>query len=103
MILTHCRMFNFGKPKTPGDWIVHIAGPLAIFPCLVDASVIRPVKASRTPSAGLMSDIGIFINYRDPSGPTVVNRVRDSKVTLVLNTPNLNVRDNQTGGCLRVK
>ena len=20
------RMFNFGKPKTPGDWIVHIAG-----------------------------------------------------------------------------
>jgi len=19
-------MFNFGKPKTPGDWIVHIAG-----------------------------------------------------------------------------
>jgi hypothetical protein len=20
------RMFNFGKPKTAGDWIVHIAG-----------------------------------------------------------------------------
>jgi len=50
-----------------------------------------------------MSDMGIFINYRDPRGPTVVNRVRDSKVTLVLNTPNLNVRDNQTGVCLRVK
>jgi len=48
-------------------------------------------------------NMGIFINYRDPRGPTVVNRVRDSKVTLVLNTPNLNVRDNQTGGCLRVK
>jgi len=36
-------------------------------------------------------------------GLAVVNRVRDSKVTLVLNTPNLNVRDNQTGGCLSVK
>jgi hypothetical protein len=22
----HCGMFNFGKPKTAGDWIVHIAG-----------------------------------------------------------------------------
>jgi hypothetical protein len=22
----HPRMFNFGKPKTVGDWIVHIAG-----------------------------------------------------------------------------
>jgi hypothetical protein len=28
----HCRMFNFGKPKTAGDWIVHIAGAIvAIF------------------------------------------------------------------------
>lgn len=28
----HCRMFNFGKPKTVGDWIVHIAGAIvAIF------------------------------------------------------------------------
>jgi hypothetical protein len=28
----HCRMFNFGKPKTAGDWIVHIAGAVvAIF------------------------------------------------------------------------
>ena len=28
----HCRMFNFGKPKTGGDWIVHIAGAIvAIF------------------------------------------------------------------------
>jgi len=28
----HCRMFNFGKPKTAGDWIVHIVGAaLAIF------------------------------------------------------------------------
>ena len=28
----HCRMFNFGKPKTAGDWIVHIAGAMvAIF------------------------------------------------------------------------
>lgn len=28
----HRRMFNFGKPKTPGDWIVHIAGGIiAIF------------------------------------------------------------------------
>jgi hypothetical protein len=26
------RMFNFGKPKTAGDWIVHIAGAIvAIF------------------------------------------------------------------------
>ena len=26
------RMFNFGKPKTIGDWIVHIAGAIvAIF------------------------------------------------------------------------
>jgi hypothetical protein len=22
----HRRMFNFGKPKSAGDWIVHIAG-----------------------------------------------------------------------------
>jgi hypothetical protein len=22
------RMFNFGKPKTAGDWIVHIAGAI---------------------------------------------------------------------------
>ena len=22
----HCVMFNFGTPKTVGDWIVHIAG-----------------------------------------------------------------------------
>ena len=30
--LLSCRMFNFGKPKTAGDWIVHIAGAiLAIF------------------------------------------------------------------------
>jgi hypothetical protein len=28
----HCPMFNFGKPKTAGDWIVHIVGAaLAIF------------------------------------------------------------------------
>jgi hypothetical protein len=28
----YCRMFNFGKPKTAGDWIVHIAGAIvAIF------------------------------------------------------------------------
>jgi hypothetical protein len=28
----HCRMFNFGNPKTAGDWIVHILGAaLAIF------------------------------------------------------------------------
>jgi hypothetical protein len=28
----HRRMFNFGKPKTAGDWIVHIAGAIiAIF------------------------------------------------------------------------
>jgi hypothetical protein len=28
----HWRMFNFGKPKTAGDWIVHIAGAIvAIF------------------------------------------------------------------------
>jgi hypothetical protein len=26
--LLHCGMFNFGKPKTAGDWIVHIAGAL---------------------------------------------------------------------------
>jgi hypothetical protein len=24
----HCDMFNFGKPKTAGDWIVHIAGAI---------------------------------------------------------------------------
>jgi hypothetical protein len=25
-------MFNFGKPKTPADWVVHIAGAIvAIF------------------------------------------------------------------------
>jgi len=24
----HGRMFNFGKPKTAGDWIVHIAGAI---------------------------------------------------------------------------
>jgi hypothetical protein len=24
----HRWMFNFGKPKTPGDWIVHIAGAI---------------------------------------------------------------------------
>ena len=30
--LLPCRMFNFGKPKTAGDWIVHIAGAIvAIF------------------------------------------------------------------------
>jgi len=28
----HRRMFNFGKPKTAGDWIVHITGAIvAIF------------------------------------------------------------------------
>jgi hypothetical protein len=28
----HYRMFNFGKPKTAGDWIVHVAGAIvAIF------------------------------------------------------------------------
>ncbi len=28
----HSSMFNFGKPKTVGDWIVHIAGAIvAIF------------------------------------------------------------------------
>jgi hypothetical protein len=28
----HRHMFNFGKPKTAGDWIVHILGAaLAIF------------------------------------------------------------------------
>jgi hypothetical protein len=28
----HCRMFNFGKPKTAADWIVHIVGAIiAIF------------------------------------------------------------------------
>jgi hypothetical protein len=28
----HGRMFNFGKPKTAGDWIVHVAGAVvAIF------------------------------------------------------------------------
>ena len=28
----HVRMFNFGKPKTAGDWIVHLAGAaVAIF------------------------------------------------------------------------
>jgi len=28
----HSRMFNFGKPKTAADWIVHIAGAIvAIF------------------------------------------------------------------------
>jgi hypothetical protein len=28
----HWRMFNFGKPKTAGDWIVHIVGGIvAIF------------------------------------------------------------------------
>gem|GEM_PF-4622879 len=28
----HGRMFNFGKPKTAGDWMVHIAGAIvAIF------------------------------------------------------------------------
>jgi hypothetical protein len=30
--LLHCGMFNFGKPKTAGDWIIHIAGAIvAIF------------------------------------------------------------------------
>ena len=24
----HGRMFNFGKPKTAGDWIVHVAGAI---------------------------------------------------------------------------
>ncbi|HXB99312.1 MAG TPA: hypothetical protein VNU74_02850 [Terriglobales bacterium] len=28
----HSAVFNFGKPKTAGDWIVHIAGAVvAIF------------------------------------------------------------------------
>ena len=28
----HCRMFNFGRPQTAGDWIVYIAGAIvAIF------------------------------------------------------------------------
>jgi hypothetical protein len=28
----HRHMFNFGKPKTAGDWIVHVAGAIvAIF------------------------------------------------------------------------
>jgi len=30
--LLRLRMFNFGRPKTAGDWIVHIAGAIvAIF------------------------------------------------------------------------
>jgi len=24
--LLPCRMFNFGKPKTVGDWIIHLVG-----------------------------------------------------------------------------
>ncbi len=24
----HATMFNFGKPKTAGDWIVHVAGAI---------------------------------------------------------------------------
>jgi hypothetical protein len=28
----HRRMFNFGKPKTVGDWTIHVAGAIvAIF------------------------------------------------------------------------
>jgi hypothetical protein len=28
----HAIVFNFGRPQTPGDWIVHIAGAIvAIF------------------------------------------------------------------------
>ncbi len=26
--LLPCRMFNFGKPKTAGDWIIHIVGAM---------------------------------------------------------------------------
>jgi hypothetical protein len=30
--LLPCGMFNFGKPKTTGDWLVHFAGAVvAIF------------------------------------------------------------------------
>ena len=24
----HCLMFNFGKPKTAADWLVHVAGAI---------------------------------------------------------------------------
>ncbi len=24
----HATVFNFGKPKTAGDWIVHVAGAI---------------------------------------------------------------------------
>jgi hypothetical protein len=39
-------MFNFGKPKTAGDRIVHIAGAIVtILLGLVDAADVRTVNA----------------------------------------------------------
>jgi hypothetical protein len=57
-------MFNFGKPKTAGDWIVHIAGGhRRDFACLVDASDVRTVNALKKPSGGLSECSGYFANH----------------------------------------
>lgn len=28
LLVLRCVVFNFGKPKTAGDWIVHVAGAI---------------------------------------------------------------------------
>jgi hypothetical protein len=28
VLVVRCGVFNFGKPKTAGDWIVHVAGAI---------------------------------------------------------------------------
>jgi hypothetical protein len=49
-------MFNFGRPKTLGDWIVHIAGGIvALITHLVDAADLCALKISRVKATGRTS------------------------------------------------
>jgi uncharacterized membrane protein YecN with MAPEG domain len=42
--LLPCRMFNFGKPKTVGDWIIHLVGAMVALSRVVDATDIYLVS-----------------------------------------------------------
>ncbi len=49
----HCGMFNFGKPKTAGDWVVHIA------PCIgthLSGMAARMAEKNYGPTAILQNE-----------------------------------------------
>jgi hypothetical protein len=50
-------MFNFGQPKTVGDWVVHIDRRYISY--LVDASAVRVVNAAS--STGSMNEARITL------------------------------------------